>query len=540
MSAAACPNCNIILPSEDIAGGWCENCGKRIPPYVLKGLGARSVSPPTANTFQADAHPAPALAPKRHSRLKSIVASAAGLICLAYTGVLSVFLAFGWSQVRSGTDVALLIGLGVLASGLLYAGVRLINAGRKMRVRSADQVLAEDGRPPVLYLRSFGHDRTAAQVVSTDVPVAEGGLIGNLLLLGIRTEEEQIAEVFNEIGPFVAIGRPGDRLPELGAARMYVKDDDWQTTVGNLMEKSRLVVFRAADSDGFWWEVERAAADVSPEKLLFLIPTNVEYSQFRDRAVRLIGTRGSRMSGLKFPTDQGKRLKRCGTISSVLYFRPDGTGQFLPPKSIFGRGKVKKPIVPMLKQMLQPVFEQVGVPWSPAPVRWGLYALVDGLFLTLIAVLVLAIVFGKRPPPAASSAPASSNGEREAIAAATNRLAGQWTVDRESWARRMLIARGVDPSLITAEFMDNFKNLTPTIEFDFQPNGKLLRRETLDGRTESLEGEWEVTKVVDNVLTLRVTLGQHAGTMTLKFTDDDTIVESSGAKAELKWKRKKG
>jgi hypothetical protein len=82
-------------------------------------------------------------------------------------------------------------------------------------------------------------------------------------------------------------------------------------------------------------------------------------------------------------------------------------------------------------------------------------------------------------------------------------------------------------------------NLTPTIEYDFRPDGTLRRSETQEGKTDSLDGRWEVTKVADNILTLRVALGRNAGTMTLKFTDADSLVESPGGKAETIWKRKK-
>ena len=34
-----CPNCGVTVPGEEIAGGWCEACGKKIPPYALKEAG---------------------------------------------------------------------------------------------------------------------------------------------------------------------------------------------------------------------------------------------------------------------------------------------------------------------------------------------------------------------------------------------------------------------------------------------------------------------------------------------------------------------
>jgi hypothetical protein len=31
--------------------------------------------------------------------------------------------------------------------------------------------------------------------------------------------------------PVIAVGKPGETLPELGAARMYVGHEDWQRTL---------------------------------------------------------------------------------------------------------------------------------------------------------------------------------------------------------------------------------------------------------------------------------------------------------------------
>ena len=38
-------------------------------------------------------------------------------------------------------------------------------------------------------------------------------------------------------GPFVAIGRPGEEVSEIGAARMYVEDDDWEVVVSDLLNR---------------------------------------------------------------------------------------------------------------------------------------------------------------------------------------------------------------------------------------------------------------------------------------------------------------
>ena len=107
-----------------------------------------------------------------------------------------------------------IVGLGVAATGLLAAGRFAINRCRKCAHHS-QELLAQDLRPPVLYLRAFLHDPTAAKVVAFGEGLAgEAGFV-NFIAPPIYSEEEQLAEVFNEIGPFVAIGRPGETLPLL-------------------------------------------------------------------------------------------------------------------------------------------------------------------------------------------------------------------------------------------------------------------------------------------------------------------------------------
>jgi hypothetical protein len=43
VSEVKCPHCNAVLPQEEITAGWCENCGKRIPAYVVSA--SRGESP---------------------------------------------------------------------------------------------------------------------------------------------------------------------------------------------------------------------------------------------------------------------------------------------------------------------------------------------------------------------------------------------------------------------------------------------------------------------------------------------------------------
>jgi hypothetical protein len=44
MSNVQCPSCQVVLPPQEVADGWCENCGKQIPPYVRSAATGKSES----------------------------------------------------------------------------------------------------------------------------------------------------------------------------------------------------------------------------------------------------------------------------------------------------------------------------------------------------------------------------------------------------------------------------------------------------------------------------------------------------------------
>ena len=80
----------------------------------------------------------------------------------------------------------------------------------------------------------------------------------------------------NEIGPFVALGRPGELLPEIGA-RTYTSNDEWQSRVLNLMSRAKLIVLRAGDTPSFLWEFEAVTKHVKPECVIVLLPYGAPY-----------------------------------------------------------------------------------------------------------------------------------------------------------------------------------------------------------------------------------------------------------------------
>ena len=132
--------------------------------------------------------------------------------------------------------------------------------------RTAKEALASDPRPPVVYLRSFGVDNQFL------VASSERGarLRSHLNYASSVSPEQEMAFIMERIGPVVAIGKPGERLPELGAARLYVGDDEWREVVGNFINDAALVVIRAGETANLWWETKEALTRRSPERVIIL------------------------------------------------------------------------------------------------------------------------------------------------------------------------------------------------------------------------------------------------------------------------------
>ncbi|MFE1775427.1 transferase [Streptomyces sp. NPDC059008] len=160
---------------------------------------------------------------------------------------------------RPNLDMSLAAQVLLVPCGLaaLGAAVLILRYTRPRSARGAAQALLADGREPVLYLRSFADDDTAAQV-DDGAPVS------------IHSREEQLAGALGAFGPVIAVGRPEEPLPRLGAARCYLPHDDWQPAVLRLMGLSQLIVLRLGLSEGLWWEIEQARATQPPRKLVLL------------------------------------------------------------------------------------------------------------------------------------------------------------------------------------------------------------------------------------------------------------------------------
>ena len=151
---------------------------------------------------------------------------------------------------------------------LLFLAVALvaIKQGRQMRVSTGTRALAEDPRPPVVYLRPFDADGVQiAKAWSSRVRMSFWDQYG-------LTYEERLARILRRIGPFVAVGDPTEDIPLLGAARVYAADEDWQMTVGELIDRAGVVLLQVGASEGLAWEVGHVVALGAPERVILSLP----------------------------------------------------------------------------------------------------------------------------------------------------------------------------------------------------------------------------------------------------------------------------
>jgi hypothetical protein len=158
----------------------------------------------------------------------------------------------------------------LIPSALTFHILRLARVGQSLMAPDAVALLARDQRLPVVYLRPFEED---AREISDD---PEGLRIGGIEVTHSynrrASKEENIAQLLRSLGPLVAVGRPGDRLAPLGAARLYLRDDEWQTKMRRFVADAVAVVIRPEASSGIKFELALVARTVDPRRVLMLTP----------------------------------------------------------------------------------------------------------------------------------------------------------------------------------------------------------------------------------------------------------------------------
>ena len=323
---------------------------------------------------------------ERQSTLIGYIGKMGGILILGITIALWTFLQVGHLIVFEGQyqDLPPLLQtlIAALAAGTLSALVYILTrVGKKVYLNSkkhftisAQRKLEKDTRPPVVYLRSFQDDDEERSDIFTN----EKHQQGLPFLPSLSTNEELLEIAMEKIGPFIAIGRPAETLPTLGASRMYLPDDSWQEEVKDLIAKASLVILRAGNSDGLWWELRQAFKWVNPERLVLLVPfsiNNAFYQRLQEEFNISIA-----------PPVEDKAEEQPKGISFTEYFvffKSDWTPLAVPLHPIPFKYGSPTSLDVAYWLTIKPVVERLGLKWKMPP---------TGCVYTTMIILVVVIV----------------------------------------------------------------------------------------------------------------------------------------------------
>lgn len=146
-----------------------------------------------------------------------------------------------------------------LGQNLIVLSFFLLVRARRYFQADAEALLAIDHRPPILFLRSFEDDEKQTYGSSQKA------------LLDFSLEL-RLSNHFSRFGPFIAIGSPKDKLPQLGAARAFFSDAEWQSRVLAWMRESQLVIMYSGKTHWVNWELNQLIQNGCITRLILLMP----------------------------------------------------------------------------------------------------------------------------------------------------------------------------------------------------------------------------------------------------------------------------
>jgi hypothetical protein len=144
---------------------------------------------------------------------------------------------------------------------------KLRRYARHHSLHSAEVTRLIDQRKPVLFLRCFADDQVSLEEARMPwlTRFFDPGVVAGTL-------EEILLWEFSYLGPAVAVGRPDEELPPLGAARRYCAGTEWHDVVSTLMDESSLIIVGMGRSRGLAWEIDQIFRKDLLEKTVFVMP----------------------------------------------------------------------------------------------------------------------------------------------------------------------------------------------------------------------------------------------------------------------------
>lgn len=165
------------------------------------------------------------------------------------------------------TAVRYAYGTYLVGLGALFLAVRAYISARRRAAQRAAELLTDDRRTPLLYLRSFGDDRVRVRAHGANRRAAIERMLGR------RSERFERVLVWHlwKFGPVVGVGQPAEQVPRLGAAREYLSDDEWRHHVEAQMQSARLIVVVLGRTEGLRWEIQTMRRLGIDDKAVFVV-----------------------------------------------------------------------------------------------------------------------------------------------------------------------------------------------------------------------------------------------------------------------------
>ena len=162
-----------------------------------------------------------------------------------------------------GTGITFLGALAFLP--IARAGGRVWTRGRRELALRLQEVRKLDERPPVILLRSFEDDNLPLETRYRMLWFFSAAKEAFTL-------EEFVVNCVWRCGPVIAIGNPAEKLNPLGAAREYVPDDRWRTSIQQYLDEAVLVVCILGSTPGLRWEYDAIAARKKEGDVVVVFP----------------------------------------------------------------------------------------------------------------------------------------------------------------------------------------------------------------------------------------------------------------------------
>lgn len=132
---------------------------------------------------------------------------------------------------------------------------------KRLEAPTMKELTEADPRPPVLLLRSFQDDGYEMESLESEDKNTN-----------TITFEELICREVAGWGPVVAIGQPGEKMPQLGAARAYYTNETWQENALEMLDNSHVVLMVMGSTPSVGWELERIFDRKHLSKTIVLLP----------------------------------------------------------------------------------------------------------------------------------------------------------------------------------------------------------------------------------------------------------------------------